>query len=258
MITGVFIDGDNIHVNKIKFKKLMDNIEKDNSVIIKKIYGDWKKIDLNLFWNKYVIEFGLEEVQISRLAGKNSTDSKIIVDMMEKLYISPNIEKFILIGCDKDYIPLIKKIIENNKIFEVYGLKNQTSLSIINSCSKYYDIDRYVNKDKEYNIEVENVKLNINKLLEENEDMDCDEEKDNDEELYKDDLYEILYKIIKNNDDGITIGELKHKIREEGNRDKFGKEFNKLDIFIRVHYNNMFNTIVKTKGNKKIFLIKLK
>ena len=43
----------------------MFRCEKENSVIIKKIYGDWKKIDLNLFWIKFVIEFGLEEVQIS-------------------------------------------------------------------------------------------------------------------------------------------------------------------------------------------------
>ena len=162
MATAIFIDGDNIKLNNIKFHKLISKIDENNLVSIKRVYGDWKKVDINMFWDKYVTKYGLEEIQISRLAGKNSTDSKIIVDVMESLFSKPFIEKYILIGCDKDYIPLINKVMENNKSFEVFGLKNQTSLTIINTCSKYYDIDEYIDKHRYDNNEVKQIGANNN------------------------------------------------------------------------------------------------
>jgi len=67
---------------------------------------------------------------------------------MEIMFKLPFIDKYILLGCDKDYISVIRKALEHNKIFEVFGLKNQTSLSIINSCSKYYDINEYISTNK--------------------------------------------------------------------------------------------------------------
>ena len=53
--------------------------------------------------------------------------------------------------------------------------------------------------------------------------------------------------IIINYIDGIAISELKKQIRDDGNRDSFGKEFNKLDIFIKTHYPNEFS--IKRRGN---------
>ena len=109
MITALFIDGDNINLNNIKFSLLFDKIKNNNDLIIKRVYGDWKIVQMNVFWNKQIIEHGLEEIQISRLAGKNSTDNKIIVDIMEIMFKLPFIDKYILLGCDKDYIPVIRK-----------------------------------------------------------------------------------------------------------------------------------------------------
>tara|TARA_B100000902_G_C27309415_1_gene917463 strand:- start:1163 stop:1921 length:759 start_codon:yes stop_codon:yes gene_type:complete len=244
MATAIFIDGDNIKINNIKFHKLISKIESNNNILIKRVYGDWKKVDINMFWDKYVTKYGMEEIQISRLAGKNSTDSKIIVDIMESLYTKQFIEKYILIGCDKDYIPLINKVMENNKSFEVFGLKNQTSLTIINTCSKYYDIDEYIDKHRYDNNEVNQINDKVNELIENNDFIDNDNDNN---ESYDDEIYNILNSIILNYDDGITISELKKTIRDDGNRDRFGKEFNKLDVFIRTHYPSDF--CIKRKGN---------
>jgi len=244
MATAIFIDGDNIKLNNIKFHKLISKIDENNLVSIKRIYGDWKKVDINMFWDKYVTKYGLEEIQISRLAGKNSTDSKIIVDVMESLFSKPFIEKYILIGCDKDYIPLINKVMENNKSFEVFGLKNQTSLTIINACTKYYDIDEYIDKHKCVNNEINKINDQVSELIENNEFIDDD---DNDNDSYDDEVFNILNSIIINHEDGVSISELKKQIRDDGNRDNFGKEFNKLDIFIKTHYPREFN--IKRRGN---------
>src|SRR6056300_537408 len=95
--TALFIDGDNIHVNDIKFAALLNKIKCENNLILKRVYGDWKLESMNVFWDKQILDNGLEEIQISRLAGKNSTDSKIIVDMMHCLFYHNHITKYILI-----------------------------------------------------------------------------------------------------------------------------------------------------------------
>ena len=63
MITALFIDGDNINLNNIKFSLLFDKIKNNNNLIIKRVYGDWKIVQMNVFWNKQIIEHGLEEIQ---------------------------------------------------------------------------------------------------------------------------------------------------------------------------------------------------
>ena len=54
--TAVFIDGDNIHINNLKFNLLFDNIINNNNVIIKRVYGDWKLESMNQF-SKNIVEY---------------------------------------------------------------------------------------------------------------------------------------------------------------------------------------------------------
>ena len=52
--TAVFIDGDNIHINNLRFNILFDNIISKDNVIIKRVYGDWKLESMNTFWDKHI------------------------------------------------------------------------------------------------------------------------------------------------------------------------------------------------------------
>jgi uncharacterized LabA/DUF88 family protein len=257
MVVSLFIDGDNVKCNKIKFSSLFKKINEENKNInLKRIYCDWKDIQMQVFWDKYVHEYGLDEVHISRLSGKNSTDNKIIVDVMDCLYNKPFIEKYILLGCDKDYIPVIRKVIESNKKFEVYGLKNQTSLNIINCCTKYYDLNEYIDTriaktiTKTDNI-INDITTKIDELVENN-----DENVDVDEEIYKpdDQIYKTLNKFI--NFDGICVSELKKNIKKENKRELFGKNFHKIDIFIKTHYSHKWEIVRDWKNGT--FIIKNK
>ena len=247
MITALFIDGDNINLNNIKFSLLFDKIKNNNELIIKRVYGDWKIVQMNVFWNKQIIEHGLEEIQISRLAGKNSTDNKIIVDIMEIMFKLPFIDKYILLGCDKDYIPVIRKALEHNKIFEVFGLKNQTSLSIINSCSKYYDIYEYISINKDIYNNIKNLDNQVIDIIENNS-----FEYDSNDEENTDEILNLFNEIIPKN--GIVISELKKQIKEKNKKELFGKEFNKLDIFIKTHYNTFLKVI---RNNNKLMIHKI-
>ena len=220
MNSALFIDGDNIQLNQDKLNLLFNKIKKENNLIIKKIYLDWKIETNKNIWSEISKNHGLEEIQVTRISGKNSTDNKIIVDIMKYLYTNEYIEKVILIGCDKDYIYLIQHVLEFNKKFDVYGLINQTSQSIINICSTYYDINEYV-KNNLTN------KENINK----------------DKNIT---ILKLLYKYIPK--DGISEKKLKRKIR-----DKNINELNKININEYLQNKNYFKLI---NQNNKIIIFK--
>lgn len=236
--TAVFIDGDNIHINNLRFNILFDNIISKDNVIIKRVYGDWKLESMNTFWDKHILDNSLEEIQISRLSGKNSTDSKIIVDAMDLIINTNHIDKIILIGCDKDYIPLIRYAIQYNYEFEVFGLIKQTSPSIINACTKFYDIDNYLNLilNNNYDNNYDDVQ---------NDNMECYE---NDNSF--DESFNVLNECIP--DEGISISELKRKIRDINKKELFGKEYRTLNIFINNNYKHYFDVRMK-KGRLMIY-----
>lgn len=239
--TAVFIDGDNIHINNLKFNLLFDDIADKNNVIIRRVYGDWKLECMNNFWDKHILDNGLEEIQISRLCGKNSTDNKIIVDVMDLISNMKNIHKIILIGCDKDYIPLIRYAIQYNYIFEVYGLRQQTSISIINACTYYYDINEYLEK-MENNTEYYDKPNIIHKSKEY-------KEEEYEEEEY-DEVFILLNELVSKN--GILISELKRKIRNLEKKSLFGKEYRTLNLFIKNNYGKYFDVKIK-KGRVMIY-----
>ena len=242
--TAIFIDGDNIHLNNIKFNILFNDIITNNNVIIKKVYGDWKLESMNNFWEDHIFDNSLEEIQISRLSGKNSTDSKIIVDVMDMISKYDHIDKIILIGCDKDYIPLIRYAISYNYIFEVFGLIKQTSPSIINACTYYHDIDEYLEKINNNNY------TKYEKVKDELEDM-MDYETVDQIDIYNDELIpNILNNFIPRN--GISISDLKKKIRDNQQKEIFGKKFNKLSKFIENYYSDYFEVKIKN-GKVKIY-----
>ncbi len=239
--TAIFIDGDNIHINNIKFTQLFNKIQKDNNILIKRVYGDWKLEQMSYFWNEHILSHSLEEIQISRLSGKNSTDSKIIVDVMHSLHHNNYIDKYILIGSDKDYIPLIRYAIQCNKIFDVYGLSKQTSHSIMNACTNYYDIEEYI---QHYEDQYDNYYEDghYENEYEENESM-IEEEKE-------DEIYSILDNFI--DEKGIYISDLKKKIKSIKKKELFDKEFNNLDVFIKNNFSDYFNVKIKKNSRVKI------
>ncbi|AFM40483.1 hypothetical protein Desaci_1467 [Desulfosporosinus acidiphilus SJ4] len=72
--------------------------------------------------------------------GKNSADLEMTVDALKTLYKNPKIEVFILISCDRDLIPLIKAIKEENKISFVLSTKNGFDKIV----TKYADFHEYI------------------------------------------------------------------------------------------------------------------
>ena len=125
---------------------------------------------------------------------------------MEDLVTLKHIDKFILLGSDKDYIPLIEKVHKYNKKFDVFGLFGQTSDSIINKSSNYYEINDYIDNQNQNHQNQNNLITSI--------------QKKNEIKNYK-----LLFKYIPK--DGISEKKLKRKIRDKNIIELYNIDINK-------------------------------
>lgn len=145
---ALLVDAENISHNYIE--KILNEVAIFGRPTYKKIYGDFitpdkmsknKKPRLD-GWNEVVKkEYTLTQMQqMSHTAGKNSSDSALIIDAMEILY-SGNVEIICIVSSDSDFTGLAMKIAESG--IEVIGMgENKTPQSLVTACSKFVYLDQ--------------------------------------------------------------------------------------------------------------------
>lgn len=130
---AVLIDGDNIPAKYIS--EMMEEITKYGSPTIKRIYGDWTKPYLAK-WKNVLLEHAINPIQqYAYTAGKNATDSAMIIDAMDVLY-SDKVDGFCIASSDSDFTKLATRIREAGKL--VYGIgEKKTPNPFIVACDKF-------------------------------------------------------------------------------------------------------------------------
>ncbi len=89
---AVLIDADNAQPAIIE--GLLSEIAKYGTANVKRIYGDWTIPDLK-GWKELLLRYSIQPIQQFRYTtGKNATDSAMIIDAMDLLWVwlFPNIE----------------------------------------------------------------------------------------------------------------------------------------------------------------------
>lgn len=132
---GIFIDGDNINS---KYYPFINNLIRERGKIIcKKVYGDFSEEQLKT-WKKTCQDYGIEAVQAWREKNKNSSDMKMITDIMDYLYKCDYLQNYVIVSGDIDFKELCKKIMENNKnVIGVSCFEQSTSKILKNFCSEF-------------------------------------------------------------------------------------------------------------------------
>ncbi len=135
---ALFIDFDNFILSmKDAFKektdeeclnlllKIITNMreKESNMLILSRAYADWET------WSHIPAQSSLMLINVEPRfvldkPGKSSADIKLSLEALETLLTRDEIEKFIIIGGDRDYIPMVSRIKEGIKEIEVYGFKN--------------------------------------------------------------------------------------------------------------------------------------
>lgn len=171
---AVLIDADNIPYANVK--EMMEEIAKYGTPTFKRIYGDWTRPTAS-GWKTVLLEHAITPVQqYAYTAGKNATDSAMIIDAMDILY-SGKVDGFCIVSSDSDFTRLATRLREAG--MKVIGIgEKKTPKSFISACEKFIYLEilkpkadvtesekKTKNKDKSPQKDVDKVDRNLIKLM---------------------------------------------------------------------------------------------
>ena len=134
---AVFIDADNISHKDIAL--ILQEIKSKGRIISCLVYGDWSEPSMR-YWKWRSQENGLTTIQCERIAGKNSSDIKLMVDMMKYLYTRPHITMFYIVTSDADFRHVIPEIRGMNKKVNCIGSESANT-SLKASCDLFTSVE---------------------------------------------------------------------------------------------------------------------
>lgn len=140
---AMLIDGDNAQATLIGH--ILTETSKYGLVTIRRIYGDWTEANMKS-WKQALHTYAIMPIQQFRYtAGKNATDSAMIIDAMDILY-SGAVDGFCLVSSDSDYTRLATRIREKNLF--VMGIGKQTTpRAFVNACDVFVYTENLAGED---------------------------------------------------------------------------------------------------------------
>lgn len=184
---ALFIDGDN--VNKSTFQENFDEIKLKGRMCIKRIYFDFN-VKLDDKWKNIILSNGIESICVTNLPGKNSTDIRLMLDMIKEYYSNQIIDTYIIMSSDSDFYHIATFLRSCGKKVICYG-ESHTPPMLKNVCDEFV-----LCKIKKKN---ENKKFNMDGNIQTNLSTNLIEEENLYQELKLIDLYSISKSEIKNN-----------------------------------------------------------
>ena len=130
---AVLIDCDNVSPSYAPL--ILEELASHGTPTIKRAYGDWTTTNLN-GWKKALNHHAIQPVQqFAYTVGKNSTDSTLIIDAMDLLWMG-NVDAFALVSSDSDFTRLATRLRESGK--RVIGLgQRKTPASLRNAVDQF-------------------------------------------------------------------------------------------------------------------------
>jgi len=130
---AVLIDADNVPYANVK--EMLEEISKNGTPTIKRIYADWTKPTVS-GWKNVLLENAITPIQqYSYTSGKNSSDSALIIDAMDILY-SNKVNGFCIVSSDSDFTRLATRLREAGMTVIGFGEK-KTPQPFISACDKF-------------------------------------------------------------------------------------------------------------------------
>ena len=130
---AVLIDADNVPYANVK--EMLEEISKNGTPTIKRIYADWTKPTVS-GWKNVLLENAITPIQqYSYTTGKNSSDSALIIDAMDILY-SGKVNGFCIVSSDSDFTRLATRLREAGMTVIGFGEK-KTPKPFISACDKF-------------------------------------------------------------------------------------------------------------------------
>ncbi len=137
MKLAVLIDAENISSKYIE--TILGEAASLGNVIYKRIYGNWTTPQMGA-WKDVILENAIQPVQqYNNATGKNASDSSLIIDAMDLLYLG-KLNGFVIVSSDSDFTRLAARLRESEMFVLGMGVQN-TPRSFISACSKFAYLD---------------------------------------------------------------------------------------------------------------------
>ncbi len=136
-LVAVLVDADN--VSPARIGAVMTEIAQYGTASVKRVYGDWTKPQL-ASWKTAASEHVIQPMQqFANTAGKNATDSALIIDAMDLLY-TRRFQSFCIVSSDSDFTRLASRLREDG--VTVYGFgERKTPEAFRNACDRFTYLD---------------------------------------------------------------------------------------------------------------------
>ena len=137
---AMFIDADNVTPGLVRFA--IEKVSQEyGKISIKNIYGNWSNKALLDIWNPSIKQYRLTRVDnYSQSKGKNSTDICVTIGAMDILHQKKDIDIFVLISSDSDFINLVHRLKDERKLVIGYG--HDPNINTQKAYDEYYIVDR--------------------------------------------------------------------------------------------------------------------
>ncbi len=137
MKLAVLIDAENISARYVE--TILGEAAALGNVIYKRIYGNWTTTQM-ASWKEVILENAIQPVQqYNNASGKNASDSSLIIDAMDLLYLG-KLNGFVIVSSDSDFTRLAARLRESEMFVLGMGVQN-TPRSFISACSKFAYLD---------------------------------------------------------------------------------------------------------------------
>jgi uncharacterized LabA/DUF88 family protein len=106
-------------------RKLRNRVEDEVPLIVMHAYADFERVEtktqgpLNLM--------GVETHNVVGTEHKNAADMRLCIDVLETMYTRPEINRFVFMAGDRDYIPVVQHLRKHAKRVEVASFQDSMS-----------------------------------------------------------------------------------------------------------------------------------
>ncbi|MEJ2209761.1 MAG: NYN domain-containing protein [Anaerolineae bacterium] len=123
-------------MDKVDIDVLFSLAEEYGSVVLANAYGDWRNRQLNQF-QLDLYKSGVELVHVLARGRKNAVDVKMAVDAIEMIWRYPEINTFVIVSGDRDFIPVLKTLRRHGKSVVGIAPAQSTSADFAALCDRF-------------------------------------------------------------------------------------------------------------------------
>ena len=147
---AIFVDGDKVPPKETQ--NILSEARSFGRIVNAMVFGDWSTAAMKS-WKDSASMHGLLTIQCDLLKGKNSTDIRMMIEIMRLLYTSDVVDIYVIVTSDSDYRHVVSEIKMRGKRCYCIGSMN-TNNSLQNICDKFVkleNISKNVSTDSQSN-----------------------------------------------------------------------------------------------------------